>query len=188
MAGTPVRLLFTCTANQIRSPFAAAVAQRCVATLGLPVEVWSAGQFPGGEPADARMIEVAARHDIDLSAHCSVQVSADLVAATDLIVTMTGRHVVELAEQFPEASRRTVTLREWAHATQQGQGVDTWTPSGVRAWADGASRRPLGALLSGRAVVADPVGRSRRIHRRTALQIEGLVRTCFGPDLEDAAG
>ena len=182
-----MHLLFTCTANQIRSPFAAAVARRCIDELGLAVAAESAGQLLGDEPADDRMVAAARRHGIDLSSHRSVQVSSDLVAASDLIVTMTGRHVVELAEQFPESARRTITLREWAHATQEGQGIDVWTPGSVMEWGDRVSRRPLGELLSGRADVADPVGRWRRAHRRTAQQIQLLVTTCFGraPDVPD---
>lgn len=174
----PVTVLFVCTANRIRSPFAAAVARRTAAEEGLGLRIDSAGLDPGGLPAMDRMVEVASGYGIDLSDHVSRQVSHQLINASDLVVAMTGSHVMDLGGAFAEARPRTVTLREaatWVTTT----GAPGWEPHIVRNWAREVTRRPLAALLDGEVDVADPVGRPRRVHRRTAAEIVELVEQLF---------
>lgn len=166
----PVSVLFVCTANRIRSPFAAAVARRTAAEEGLGLRIESAGLDPGGIPAMDRMVEVASGYGVDLSDHMSREVTDELIDATDLVVAMTGSHVIDLAGTFPEAQARTVTLREAASAVTT-IGAPEWEPNAVRRWAAKVTQRPLATLLGGEVDIADPVGRSRRVHKRTAAEI-----------------
>jgi protein-tyrosine phosphatase len=184
----PVHLLFTCTANQVRSPLAAAIARRRIDELALPVQVRSAGQLESGEPAVEKIVKVARRFDVDLSEHQSTRISPELLAWSDLIVTMTGRHVLDLIDLAPECRSRTITLKEWAHAAGDGRTVPGWTPEQVHDWASEVSQRPIAVLLSGSMDVADPVGRATRFYRRAAQEIDELLSICFradhGPELE----
>lgn len=177
----PVRLLFTCTANRVRSPLAAAVARARIDAAGLPVVVTSAGQLEAGLPAVDDMVDVARRMGVDLSEHRSTQLSPALVESVDLVVTMAGEHVVDLVALAPEVRSRTVTLKEWAAATESGRPLTDWSAEGVATWAALTTQRPLEVLLSGELDVDDPIGRSRRHYRRAAAEIQALLEVCLRP-------
>ena len=167
-------ILFVCTANRVRSPFAEAVARRLVAELDLPVEVGSAGFLGPDHPADRDMAHVARRRGIDLDAHRSRQVDQHLLDRSDLIVAMTGQHVVDLVGLAPDATRRMLTLREAAAAADAAP-IEDWAPDAIRRWADSPTRRPIQQLLDGRHDTADPIGRSMRHYRAAADEIEQLT-------------
>lgn len=175
----PVQLLVTCTANRVRSPFAEAAIRRHADQLGLPIEVRSAGLLAGDLPAIAEMVAAANRFGLDLTHHRSTTVDPERLAWADLVVTMTGQHVLDLAGISPECRPRTITLKEWASACAQGRPITDWNPDLVRAWAAVVADRPLDRLLSGELDVADPIGRPKRFYRRAAQEIDELVRTCF---------
>jgi protein-tyrosine phosphatase len=181
----PVRLLFTCTANRVRSPFAAAVGASHARRMGLHVDVRSAGQLEAGRSAVDDMVEVARRHGYDLTTHVSATVSPELLDAADLVVPMTGQHVVDLVGMNLDALGRVLTLKEWAAATTAGSPLLDWRPDAVRDWAAGVTARPLEELLSGHMDVADPIGKPVKFYRRAAEEIESLVGTCFSTGRPD---
>lgn len=188
----PVRLLFVCTANRIRSPFAAALATRLASEHSLPVEIGSAGLTSDGEPAAESMIHAATPFGVDLSTHRSQLVTVEMLSWADLVVTMTGRHVLAIVTMDTGARTRTLTLGEWAAAvhiddpapewaaTSSSSATPAWTPDVIARWAQLVTDRPVDALLSRSTDVADPVGRSDRQFRRTAQEIDRLLRECMG--------
>lgn len=176
---TPVRLLFVCTANRVRSPFAEALARNIVDSGRLPVQVASAGTEATSAPAVVNMVEVAAKFGVDLSGHRSRRVDVDLTSTADLIVTMTGEQVIEVVGVDPDATRRTITLVEFAAATTQ-VGVPQWDGVSVRTWAAGVTDRPIAVVLGGALDVADPIGGPKRAYRRTAREITDLLSEAFG--------
>ena len=182
----PVQLLFVCTANRIRSPFAAAVAVERVTVLGLPITVDSAGLLEGGEPAVEQMVRAATRHGVDLSPHVSSQVTAPMLEASDLVVTMTGRHVLGLIEIDPTCQHRALTLREWGARSLNGDPITDWTSTAVREWAARATDRPIGALMSEAAVIVDPMSQRWPRTRRTAALIAELVTVALDPAAREA--
>jgi len=187
-----VRLLFVCTANRIRSPFAAALATKLAAEHSLPVEIGSAGLTSDGEPAAESMIHAATPFGVDLSTHRSQLVTVEMLSWADLVVTMTGRHVLAIVTMDTGARTRTLTLGEWAAAvhiddpapewaaTSSSSATPAWTPDVIARWAQLVTDRPVDALLSRSTDVADPVGRSDRQFRRTAQEIDRLLRECMG--------
>jgi protein-tyrosine-phosphatase len=178
----PVRVLFTCTANRVRSPFAEYAARARLEQLGLSAVVRSAGLLEGGRPAIDEMAAAARRFGYDLSAHRSASVIAEDLDQADIVVPMTGWHVVELCEVLPAARAKILTLREWAAATERDLGILEWNPSSVR---DGAARivsaRRVDDLLGGTFDIADPIGGPRRGYRRAAQLIDTTLATCFAP-------
>jgi protein-tyrosine-phosphatase len=89
-----VRLLFVCTGNTCRSPFAAAVAAREAELLGRDLEVESAGLSAwDGEPATDEAREAARVRGIDLGAHRTRPLTPELVARADVVVAMAREHV-----------------------------------------------------------------------------------------------
>ncbi len=173
-------ILFVCTANRVRSPFAEAAARRSAAEHGLAVEITSAGFLAAGHPADRDMAQVARRRGLDLFSHASRQVDAEMIERSDLVVAMTGRHVIDLVGLAPGATRRILTLRELAAAAEVTP-PDAWEPETLRAWADGPTRRAIQTLLDGRSDTDDPMGRPMRHYRATADAIERITGAFFVP-------
>ena len=176
-----VRMLFVCSANRIRSPYAAAVASEFAVAQGLPVVATSAGFGPEGLPAMNHMVAVARKEGIDLGGHRSRRLTGTLLGDSDLILTMTGQHVLDLADIDRGALGRALTIREAATAAM-GEGAPSWNAQEVRNWAATAADRPLDGLLSGFTDVDDPVGASRRVHRRTATELRELLGRLFQVD------
>lgn len=125
------------------------------------------------------MVAAADRMGLDLRAHRSTTVDPGRLSWADLVVTMTGQHVLDLTGISPECRARTVTLKEWAATSEQGRPIHHWDPEAVRAWAAAVTDRPLDRLLSGDLDVADPIGRPRRFYRRAAEEIDRLIAQCF---------
>lgn len=99
-AGAPFRMLFVCTGNTCRSPLAEALARREAERRGLAhLEVASAGVTAGGgAPASAGSIDAAEGVGLDLSLHASTQLTAEVVARADLILTMSPHHLMRVIE------------------------------------------------------------------------------------------
>lgn len=185
----PVRVLFTCTANRVRSPFAEYAARARLEQLGRSAEVRSAGLLEEGRPPIDEMVDAARRFGVDISPHRSASVIAEDLEQADLVVPMTGWHVVELCEVLASARPRILTLKEWAAATEGGRGIPEWTPQSVRDWAAGSvSARRVDGLLGGAFDIADPIGGPRRGYRRAAELIDSALATCLTPQPRPAGG
>lgn len=92
------KVLVVCVGNICRSPTAEALLQ-----AQLPkAKVWSAGLAAlVGYPADQLAQEVAAEHNIDLSAHRAQQLAGWMCKDADLILVMENPHKQELERQYP---------------------------------------------------------------------------------------
>jgi protein-tyrosine-phosphatase len=86
-----MRVLFVCTGNICRSPFAEAVAR----DEGLEVESAGLQAFPGGGPTNDA-IAVAREFGYDLSSHRARPVTAEMLDRADVVVGMTAAHVKAL--------------------------------------------------------------------------------------------
>ena len=110
--GRPQSVLFVCRGNILRSPMAAALYRRELASNGRGDEdVFSAGLIPpGGRPADPRGRRLAPSFGVSLEDHSSQVVTEDLVARADLIVAMDRDNEARLVARFPNAGRKLVLL------------------------------------------------------------------------------
>jgi protein-tyrosine-phosphatase len=88
-------ILFVCTGNTCRSPLAEVLAHAELEQRGwMHVRVSSAGSAAlGGEPASAHSVTAASRRGLDLGAHRSRPLSAQLVAWADLVLAMSPSHL-----------------------------------------------------------------------------------------------
>lgn len=106
-------ILFICTANQFRSPIAAACFSRRLKLKGMDDKwtVASAGTWAhAGLPAHPKAIEAAASLGLDLKGHRTQEVDAALLDAADLIVVMQESHKEALEAEFPLVCGRVVLL------------------------------------------------------------------------------
>jgi protein-tyrosine phosphatase len=94
----PKTLLVLCHGNICRSPIAAALLARELAPLGVVVQ--SAGFIGFNRPAPAEAVSAAERHQVDLAAHRSRLITADLARSADLIVVMEPSQRRLVCERF----------------------------------------------------------------------------------------
>ena len=140
------------------------------------VSVLSAGLLPGGYASPPEVVTALAEMGIDLSRHCSTQVSTELVAAADVVVGMARRHAREAVLLDPAAWSRAFTLKE---LVRRGDGVGP-RPSGesVGSWLGRLHEGRERTDLVGRSAaddVSDPLGGPLDAYRLTAREVDGLV-------------
>lgn len=102
---SPLRsVLFVCTANQCRSPMAAAIMKALAVQRG-EAERWqiqSAGTWAEpGRPATQLSQAAMQQRSIDLASHRSRPVDAALLAEVDMVLVMTRHHQEALQAEFP---------------------------------------------------------------------------------------
>ena len=112
-------LLVVCTANQCRSPLAAAMLHRRVSERGLNHRIKSAGLLRGGERSPEQIIEVARLHGFDLSEHRSEQVTTRLLDGADLVLGMTRHHVRDVAVMEPSVWPHAFTMTEFVRRSER---------------------------------------------------------------------
>ena len=104
----PQKVLVLCHGNICRSPLAGALLARELAPFGIMVQ--SAGFIGFNRPAPGDAISAAERHQIDLSAHRSRLLTAELARTADLIVVMEPSQRRLVCERFGRLPRDVVVL------------------------------------------------------------------------------
>ncbi len=153
-----------------------AMVSALVEERGLPMTVSSGGFLFDGEPASPTAGEVMAERGFDISGHRSRIVSEEMVAQSDLILTMERAHARKLVVLRPEATARIHTAAGFA-ASVSGLVPPPGpheSPHGIvdRVAELRSSSRLLG---SGNDDIADPHGRPRRVHRDTADRLQVIT-------------
>jgi protein-tyrosine phosphatase len=169
------RVLVVCEGNLARSPFAAALLEReWTARFADPVTVVSAGvRAQPGAPAAPPMRSAAAEQGLSLDGHRARRVTRELVADTDLVLTMTESQREEVQRLLPAATARAFTLAEFVRLLgrlEVGQG-----PGLADMVAAAHAARPMLSVPDSPEDVADPYGRSEDAY---ASVVRHLVELC----------
>lgn len=156
-------VLFVCTGNVCRSPYAQRLLQHFVP--GLPVA--SAGTHAlVGAPMDPMMAAELARQGADPGDVRSRQVTASDLAA-DLIVTMTLAQRSWLLEEHPALVHRVGLLGAVGALARGRQGSTALTRAEVSRW--------VGTAVSTDAEIPDPYRQGHAAARRTADRLDESV-------------
>ncbi|MFH1581963.1 MAG: low molecular weight protein arginine phosphatase [Pseudomonadota bacterium] len=118
-------ILFVCTGNICRSPFAEGLLKKLAQENGLDdIVTDSAGLLAlPGNSATGLAQKVAAEYDIDLSLHIAKPATEDIVNRSDLILAMENSHVKNLLDAFPEAEGKVSLIRRFARFGSKDRGV-----------------------------------------------------------------
>jgi len=118
-------ILFVCTGNICRSPFAEGLLKRLAQKNGLDDLVAdSAGLLAlPGNSATGLAQKVAAEYDVDLSRHIAKSAKEDIVNRSDLILVMENSHVKNLLDAFPEAEDKVFLIRRFARFGSKDRGI-----------------------------------------------------------------
>jgi glycine hydroxymethyltransferase len=140
------RILFICTGNVCRSPMADGLLKHMLRGRN-DIQVVSAGLGAlDGSTATEVAIEVMAESGVDISSHVSQPLNGDLVRQADFIFTMTRQQQDMIQTLYPAAAEKTFLVREFEEAGPT-ENKD----------------------------IADPIGQSIEVYRRTRDQIRDAL-------------
>ena len=109
-------ILFVCTGNQYRSPIAAEAFRNQLFQDGIDEAEWrvsSAGTWtaPGQDPPD-EALELAHSHGLAIDGHKTRMLTANMLAESDLIVTMEEGQKESIKAEFPFARDKIYLLSQ----------------------------------------------------------------------------
>lgn len=167
----PRRVLFVCTANICRSPTAELLAR---SRFGEDAVLFrSAGLLRGGKSMPKELEGLLGERKIETSSHRSNKMDQATLEAAELILTMEGRHVQEIAIAQPEAFAKTIPLRQAAALMASGGSLD-----GLLAR---MAERDASAYLSTEWDVDDPYKRGKRQYRKMVTKVDELIDQVISP-------
>lgn len=148
-----------------------------LAGAGIDAATSSCGLLEPDIPATPEAVETMAGLGHELGAHRSRRLSRELIADSDVIVTMARDHLREVVVTAPEAFPRTFTLKELVRRGEAAgpRGADEDVPAYLARI--GFGRRPAD-LLGGASEddVADPIGLPVEAYHVTAAELDDLCR------------
>jgi len=140
-------VLMVCTANQCRSPMAAALLKQLVQSTEVDPDRWkidSAGTWGlDGVPATRDAIQAIAAQEIDLSNHRSKIITQTMLAEFNLVLTMEAGQKEALQIEFPNFQDKIFMLSE---------------------------------MSAENITIQDPTGKSLQAHHETIQEISRLIR------------
>jgi protein-tyrosine phosphatase len=176
---SPGSVLVVCTGNVCRSPY---IERRLAHELaGTGITVTSAGtRALVDQPMDPSTHRLLQQAGIDTAGFVARQLTAELVAQADLVVTAAREHRSVAAQLHPSALRRVVTLRDLSDLLEGAdltghQPLDR-TASWARQVVDAAAmRRGIVPARQEGVDVTDPIGGPPELFAQMAAEVDAVL-------------
>ncbi|WP_104192593.1 low molecular weight phosphatase family protein [Cryobacterium sp. Y82] len=118
--GLPVRILVVCTGNICRSPLAEQLLRQSLAAAGIKAVVTSAGTHAmTGSAMTPEAAALSVEYGAASTEHVARQLTEQLIADADLVLTATRDHRRDVVTLLPKATRYTFTLNQFARLVSQ---------------------------------------------------------------------
>jgi protein-tyrosine phosphatase len=161
--GRAIMVLIVCTGNIARSPMAERLLEARLSGSGIVIGSAGTAAFPGA-PMAALAQRALEEVGIDPAGFSSRALGADLVQASDLVLTATRQQRSEVVQMAPTSLRRVFTLREFSRLLDQDKGPATLDSLSGLATAM-AGRRGRFWVAESVDDIADPYGGSLEDYR-----------------------
>jgi len=171
-------ILFVCTGNICRSPYAERRLRQLLPEAGVPIESAGTGAVVGSG-IETETSEALRRLGADVTGYAARAVTPRLVEGAELVLTMTRAHRGDVARVRPSAMRRIFALGDFADLCRSSQmwrpivPTHPWLPQVVAEAA--AARGTIAPRDVGEIDVVDPYGRSARVHTEAFDRIEEFL-------------
>jgi len=169
------RVLFVCTANECRSPFAEALARQLAAEADLPISFESAGLDAWRRPTPDVGRLHARERGLDLDQHVSRSVPWDDLGVYDVLLPLARSHSRELVAVDPSVRPRLFTVKQFArwladHPRPRRAAIGPWLDVV-------AADRPASELIGASSAddVADPIGRPIEEWRAMSADLDPAI-------------
>jgi protein-tyrosine phosphatase len=109
------KMLFVCTGNICRSPFAHYLAEHLAKEAGIPVSIESAGTMGEvGLDMEPGAVKALAARGLKGLSHSARQLDEGMLSRADVVYALTGRHRDWISSHFPAHAAKVSVLREAA--------------------------------------------------------------------------
>ena len=131
-----MHLLFVCAGNTCRSPMAEGILKKTLRKNAIgDIVAKSAGVTAvQGEPANSQAMRVSRKHKVDLSAHSSQPVTAELMAWADWVIAMTPDQRDSLRNSYPNKMSSIILLKELGRPDPRPEDLEVKDPYGSDYW------------------------------------------------------
>lgn len=172
-------VLIVCTGNVCRSPY---IERRLAQQLvGTGIEVTSAGtRALAGRDMDPGTRALLERAGASVDGFAARQLTAELVAGADLVVTAAREHRTGAARLHPSALRRVLTLRDLSDLLEEADLEDVPIPDPAITWVRqvvdlAAARRGLVPARQDAVDVTDPIGGPPERFAQMAAEVDAAL-------------